>query len=314
MDSLGGWTGKRVLVTGGAGFLGSHLVERLTSLGAAVTVADNLRTGTRDNLDVVEDRIRFVEADVRDREATELLMGDIAPTVVFHLAANPSVPASVADPVYDYETNAGGTFNVLNAARLADGCEKVVILSSGAVYGEPESVPIRESDPPRPISPYGASKLHAEISAALFQNVYCVPAVCARLFNVYGPRMGRFVVRDLLTKLKRDPDRLEVLGSGAQVREFTYVSDAVDGLLLLAERGRPGETYNLSSGEPITILDLARLLASTLGLDGRTEIVCTGESWPGDAHRWEVCIDKIAALGFHPRVTLREGLKAMASG
>jgi UDP-glucose 4-epimerase len=125
--------------------------------------------------------------------------------------------------------------------------------------------------------------------------------------------MGPFVVRDLLGKLRENPDRLEVLGTGSQVREFTYVSDAVEGLLLLAERGRPGETYNLSSGEPITILGLAQLLASALGLDGRTEIVCTGESWPGDAHRWEVSIDKMAALGFHPEITLRDGLARMVN-
>jgi UDP-glucose 4-epimerase len=311
MTTTSEWAGRRVLVTGGAGFLGSHLTERLVSLGAAVTVLDNLRTGSRRNLSAVEERFRFVEADVRDREAVELLVGDIAPQVVFHLAANPSVPASVKDPVYDYETNAGGTFNVLNAARLADCCEKVVILSSGAVYGEPRSVSIRETDPPRPISPYGASKLHAEVSAAVFHAAYRVPTVSARLFNVYGPRMGTFVVRDLLTKLRQNPDRLEVLGTGLQVREFTYVSDAVEGLVLLAERGLPGETYNLSSGEPITIRGLAELLVSTLGLEGCTQLVCTGQSWPGDAHRWEVCIDKIAALGFRPAVNLRDGLRSM---
>lgn len=303
------WFERRVLVTGGAGFLGSHLVERLVELGADVSVVDNLRTGTRENLAAVSGGIYLVEADVRDREAIELLVNEVAPSVLFHLAANPSVPVSVQDPVYDYETNAGGAFNVLNAARLTGSCEQAVVLSSGAVYGEPRSVPIRESDSVQPISPYGASKLHAEITASMFHRVYRLDTVTARLFNVYGPRMGRFVVRDLLHKLKDNPVRLEVLGSGTQVREFTYVSDAVDGILLLAAQGEPGEPYNLSSGDPVTILDLAGRLLAALGLEERTELVCTGESWVGDAQRWEVCCQRIQSLGFATSVGLDEGLR-----
>lgn len=306
----GEWRDRRVLVTGGAGFLGSHLVERLAGLGAAVTVVDNLRTGDLENLAAVRDRIDVVAADVRDREAVEMVVGELAPAALFHLAANPSVPGSVEDPVYDFETNAGGTFNVLNAIRLADSCERAVILSSGAVYGEPLSVPIRETDPLQPISPYGSSKLGAEVAASMFHRVYDVPVVAARLFNVYGPRMGHFVVRDLLHKLQANPRRLEVLGSGGQVREFTFVSDAVEGILLLSERGRPGEAYNLSSGHPVTILNLAERLLDVLGLTARTELVCTGESWVGDAQRWEVGLEKIRELGFAPSTALDDGLRS----
>jgi len=216
---------------------------------------------------------------------------------------------SVDDPVLDFETNAGGTFNVLNAARVAGCCDRILIMSSGAVYGEPASLPIRESDPLQPISPYGASKRHAELSAGMFHGVYGLPATCARLFNVYGPRMGRFVVRDLLHKLKENSSRLELLGSGAQVREFTFVADAVGGLLLLAERGGAGEAYNLSSGEPISVLELAGRILSELGLRGRTELTCTGESWAGDAQRWEVGLDKIRELGFVVGTGMDEGLR-----
>jgi UDP-glucose 4-epimerase len=310
MDKTAFWQRRPVLVTGGAGFIGSHLVERLVAAGGAVTVLDNFHTGVRGNLAALAGHIQIVEADVRDRRAIETQMAKGAPSVLFHLAANPSVPVSVNDPAFDFETNAAGTFNILNAARLTGSCERAVVMSSGAVYGEPDTVPIRESDPLRPISPYGASKLIAETTAAMFHRAYGLHATPGRLFNAYGPRMGRFVVRDLLHKLKQNPDRLEILGSGAQVREFTYVSDAVEGLLLLAERGEPGTAYNLSSGEPISILELARRIVAAVGLKDRTELVCTGESWAGDAQRWEVDSGRIRGLGFAPETTLESGIRS----
>ncbi len=297
------------MVTGGAGFIGSHLVERLADVGADVTVVDNLRTGRWDNLIAVAGAIRAMEADVRDAARIERIIAETKPAYLFHLAANPSVPGSVSDPVYDFETNCVGTFNVLNALRLTGGCEKVVVLSSGTVYGEPESFPIMETDSLKPISPYGASKLHAEVTAGMFHRVYGVPSVIARPFNVFGPRMGRFVVLDLLHKLHRNPERLEILGTGRQVRDFTYVADIVEGLIVLAERGVPCEGYNLSSGTACTITQLAQKLIGIVGLAGQTGLAFTGESWVGDAQRWEVALHKAAGLGYRPSFTLDEGLR-----
>ncbi|MCC6730582.1 MAG: SDR family NAD(P)-dependent oxidoreductase [Chthonomonadales bacterium] len=302
------YRGEPVLVTGGCGFIGSHLVEALVASGASVAVLDNLQAGSWDNLDGVRDRVVCVEVDVRDRAEVVRAMRAHAPRYVFHLAANASVPGSVEDPVYDFDTNCAGTFSVLEACRQVGGCERVVVVSSGAVYGEPQSFPICEDSPLRPISPYGASKLASEVEARMFHAVYGVPTVIARIFNTYGPRMARFVVLDFLRKLRIDPERLEVLGTGRQVRDFTYVGDTVAGLLVLGIRGALGEAYNVSSGAHCTVTELAERVIASEGLSGRTQIVYTGKSWVGDAQRWEVSVEKVRRLGYRACHTLDEGL------
>jgi UDP-glucose 4-epimerase len=301
---------KPVLVTGGAGFIGSHLVERLVEGGARVTVLDNLQAGKWSNLDrAVGKGVSTIEGDVRNRSQVEAAVREVGPNYVFHLAANASVPGSVEDPVYDFDSNCVGTFEVLNAVKQKGGCEKVVVVSSGAVYGEPASFPIQETDPLAPISPYGASKLNAEVTARMFHRVYGQPAVIARLFNAYGPRMARFVVLDFLRKLERDPARLEVLGTGQQVRDFTYVADTVQGLMRLAASGAPGEAYNVSSGTYCSVTELAQRIIAVLGLTGKTEITYTGKSWVGDAQRWEVSIEKLRAIGYRPQHSLDDGIR-----
>ena len=210
-----------------------------------------------------------------------------------------------------YTWNASGTFVVLDALREIQGADgaRVVLASSGAVYGEPLSFPIRETDPLIPISPYGASKLTAEVQGRIFQRVYGQPVVLARIFNCYGPRMARFVILDFLRKLRRDPNHLEILGTGQQIRDFTYVSDTVRGLLYLAIGGAPGEAYNISSGVNCSVTELAHSMIDARGLTGTTEIAYTGKSWAGDAQRWEVAIDAIRGLGYEPEYTLSAGLR-----
>ncbi len=306
-------TDRSVLVTGGAGFIGSHLVESLVRDGAAVTVLDSLRDGDVTNLGAVRERVTLVVGDVRCATTVQGVIDACRPQAVYHLAANASVPGSVSDPAHDYETNAAGTFVLLDALRRAGGCERFVLASSGAVYGQPERFPIRESDPPEPISPYGASKLGAEVAGRMFWRVYGVPVVVARLFNCYGPRMARFVVLDFLRKLRADPNALEILGNGKQVRDFTYVSDTVEGLRVLAERGRPGDAYNVSSGRSCSVTELAECLLATLGQAGRARLTYTGTSWAGDAQRWEVSIERLQTLGYRPAVDLRQGLALTAA-
>jgi UDP-glucose 4-epimerase len=301
-----------VLVTGGCGFIGSHLAEALVTAGARVTVLDNLQSGRPENLDSIEADVRSVIGDVRDSRLVRNVVRQSKPEIVFHLAANASVPGSVTDPIYDFETNCHGTVVLLDALRQAGGCRKFVLASSGAVYGEPERLPIREDAPLRPISPYGASKLAAETEALIFHRVYGVPVVVARIFNVYGPRMARFVVLDFLRKLRQDPSILEILGTGRQVRDFNYVTDAVHGLLLLADTAPEGEVYNLSSGTACSVTELAHHLIDGLALEPRPRLVYSQASWTGDAQRWEVSIEKIAAAGYTPRVTLSQGLRRVA--
>lgn len=302
------WQEAPVLVTGGCGFIGSHLVEALAALGARVWVLDNLKAGALDNLRAVQDAVQVEIGDVRDAARVTAVLERSRPQIVFHLAANASVPGSVDDPVYDFETNSAGTFNLLNALRELNTGARVVLASSGAVYGQPELFPITEEALVDPISPYGASKAGAELMARVFTRLFGVPVVIARIFNTYGPRMARFVVLDFLRKLQRDPSSLEILGNGEQTRDFTYVSDTVQGLLLLAERGCPGEAYNISSGSSTSVTDVAQTLITALGLAGRTRITYTGSSWPGDAQRWEVAIGKLSGLGYAPHVNLENGL------
>jgi UDP-glucose 4-epimerase len=300
--------GRRVLVTGGCGFIGSHLVEQLVARGAAVWVLDNLQAGTPHNLNSVRNQVDLVIGDVRDPGGVKRVIELSRPAYVFHLAANASVPGSVEDPAYDFETNSAGTFALFEALRAYGCSERVVLASSGAVYGQPQIFPIVEEQLWDPISPYGASKVCAETIARMFQRVYGLPVVIARIFNTYGPRMARFVVLDFLRKLRHNPNVLEVLGNGQQMRDFTFVTDTVQGLLLLAECGLAAEAYNLSSGCSVSVTDVAHMLIAALGLTGQTRITYTGRSWPGDAQRWVVSIEKISRLGYIPTVDLENGL------
>ncbi len=300
---------QSVLVTGGAGFIGSHLVEMLVSAGGRLTVLDNLQAGSWENLDAVRASVKFIEGDVRDYSVLAEALAASQPAYVIHLAANASVPGSVDDPRYDFETNCAGTVALLDALRIAGQTPRVVVASSAAVYGEPESFPITESSPLVPISPYGASKVSAEVEGIMWSKVYGIPVVAARIFNTYGPRMPRFAVIDFLRKLQADSTRLEVLGSGKQVRDFNYVSDTVSGLLTLASSGVSGEAYNLASGVSYTVTELAQKLLLILGLQDTTSIEYTGSSWVGDAQRWEVDVTKIQDIGHTTEVNLDEGLR-----
>lgn len=297
------------MVTGGAGFIGSHLVETLILEGASVTVVDNLQAGTWANIDKCREKVECLEVDIRDRSVVQRILSEVHPAYVFHLAANASVPGSVENPQYDYETNSGGTFTLLEACRACEGIKKIVIASSGAVYGEPTHFPITENSPLAPISPYGSSKLGSEIEARMFASVYKVPVTVARLFNTYGPRMPRFVVFDFLRKLQASPDRLEILGSGKQVRDLNYVADTVTGFLTLGLHGVPGESYNVASGASHNVTQIAEMLLDGLGYRGRTRIEYTGQSWAGDAQHWEVDISRICGFGYAAHVPLPEGLR-----
>lgn len=298
-----------VLVTGGCGFIGSHLVDALVAAGARVCVLDNLKAGALENLRAVRKAIDIEIGDVRDAIYVRSVLAKYRPNILFHLAANASVPGSVDDPGYDFETNSAGTFTVLNAVRDISPHARIVLASSGAVYGQPQGFPIGEEMPLDPISPYGASKAGAELTSRVFCRVFDLRVVIARIFNTYGPRMARFVILDFLRKLQRDPSVLEILGDGNQRRDFTYVSDVVQGLIVLAARGVPAEAYNLSSGYSLSVTDLAQALISALGLSGQARFSYTGSSWPGDAQRWEVSNQKIQNLGFAPKVSLAQGLQ-----
>jgi len=270
------WQDKEVLVTGGAGFIASHLVDILVEKGATVTALDNLKDGKIENLEESKDKICFKKMDVRDYEGLQNIFKEKEIEIIFHFAANANVPYSVKDPKYDFETNAFGTFNILKSCVDND-IEKVIYASSAAVYGEPEYTPIDEIHPLNPISPYGASKLAGEKLGFAYYHTYGIPFVSMRIFNTYGPRQPRYVMFDFLKKLKNNPKKLEVLGTGEQIRDYCYVADMAKVFLLAAENeAAVGEAFNIAGGNPISIKELAELMVRIMGLEGNTGCICIG--------------------------------------
>jgi UDP-glucose 4-epimerase len=282
-------------------------VDALVGAGAKVRVFDSLADGTLDNLAESLKHIEFIRGDLLStREELEAAL--VGVEIVFHLAANASVPRSVQEPNYDFHCNAVGTLNLLQAIR-GTSVRMCVVASSGAVYGQPDLFPITEEHPLHPISPYGASKVAAEALCEAFHESYGIPIRIARIFNTYGPRQPRFVMYDFYRKLRANPNHLEILGDGSQVRDYCYVEDTVDALLRLAQLDACGcAAFNISSGRSYTVVEVAQSLISIMGLK-HVQITFTGSSWAGDAKRWEVSIEKLTRhTGYLPRYDLERGL------
>lgn len=299
----------RVLVTGGAGFIGSHLVEHLVAGGAQVTVIDNFCTGRLDYLQPVLPRIDLTIGDLGD----VLRLGRVSLDDyerIFHLAANPYIPPSVDTPAFDFQANLYNTFLLLEALRCTSNPPDLVNVSSAAVYGNPSRLPIRESDSTVPISPYGVSKLAAERYVTVYSQLYGIRATSLRLFSVYGPRQRKQVVYDLLRNLLASPERVEILGDGSQQRDFVYVLDVVQAMMLAATAAPgEGEVYNVASGTTHSIAELAQTWFAVCDL--RPEISYTGKVRPGDAEKWVVDLSELKKLGFKPQTSLEAGLMAI---
>jgi UDP-glucose 4-epimerase len=303
------WRGTPVLVTGGAGFIGSHLVDALVSRGARVRALDNLQSGSRGNLASASPHIDLTIADLRDAEAVDRAVHGCE--AIFHLGANASVPASVEDRAYDFSSNTIGSFHVVDAA-VRHGVRRIIHASTAAVYGPPRYTPVDEDHPCDPISPYGGSKLAAERLLFSYSQVFDFELAIVRIFNTYGPRQPRYVAYDLIRKLARDPKRLEVLGSGDQRRDYCYVSDTVEALLLAGERASaPPLVLNVSGGRTVSIRELVDLILATLGLSG-TEVIYGYPSWKGDIDVLSGSVERLRGLGWQPRVPLEEGLRRLA--
>ncbi len=302
-------SGEKVLVTGGAGFIPSHLVDLLVDGGAQVTVLDDFSAGRKENLHHVANDINLITGSVADPATVDQAVAGCR--VVFNLAANADVPRSVKLPGVDFQSNAVGMFNVLTACRKYE-VEKIMQASTAAVYGEPEYTPMDEKHPLQPISPYGASKLGAESLGLAYHHTYGTPFTALRIFNTYGPRQPRYVIHDLFRKIQKNPHQLEVLGTGDQVRDYCYVSDTAAAFINLAQRAdTAGQVYNIAGGHPLSIRELVAMILKTLGLT-ETEVYYTGQSWPGDITRLIAGIDKIRATGFSPTVDLETGLQKFA--
>jgi UDP-glucose 4-epimerase len=287
---------SRALVTGANGFIGRRLVAHLAERGRDVVAVDRVPcTGVPGPSIVLDVRTPGALAGLLDGETT-----------VFHLAAWADIRRSLEDPRGDFDSNVRGLFEVIESARHAGA--RVVFASTASVFDTGNVLPWAERAYRRPASPYAAGKLAGEAYCQAFHRSYGVDVRIARMFNVYGIGMTRFVIHDLVRKIQVNPKTLEILGTGTQVRDFLYVDDAVRGLVTIDQHGEAGEDYNLGSGIPVRIIDLARAIGALMGHPS-IAIVPTGRSFPGDTPCWYADISKIRRLGFAPEVPLDLGLR-----
>ncbi|HVQ57987.1 MAG TPA: GDP-mannose 4,6-dehydratase [Solirubrobacterales bacterium] len=301
------------LVTGGAGFIGSNLVDALVARGDEVTVVDDLSTGRRQNLDAaIAAGAELVELDICERAALVELVGEREPQTVFHLAAQIDVRKSLEDPRFDAAINIGGTANLLEAMRAAGTGRIVFVSTGGAIYGEGEGqqLPLDESAPIAPLSAYGQSKFAAEGYLALYERLYGLSGISLRLGNVYGPRqdpLGEAGVIAIFCGALRDGGRAKVFGDGKQTRDYLYVGDVVAAALAAAESEATG-SLNLGTGRETTVLELIEALARIAGAENFEPEFAPART--GEVQR--ISIDAARAereLGWQPQTSLEDGLR-----
>ena len=294
----------KVLVTGGLGFIGRHLVDALLGEGADVTILDNAEG------EEPSSGARLLRGDVRDPD--EVARAVAGSELVFHVAGNASGTISVLDPRLDFETNAVGSFNVADAAARAE-VERLLYVSSASVYGTPVRFPMDEEHPTKPFVPYGASKLSGELASLSLFRATGLPVVSARPFCVYGPgedpkrtlvepsRYLRWHLNGGPIQIVGDPDR--------KTRDFVHVSDLVASLLLLARAGVPGEAYNAGSGEEVSMRQLAEAIGEATHSEPQIETI---PEIGDDTYRLVADISKLKALGYEPKMPLEVGLAQLA--
>jgi UDP-glucose 4-epimerase len=307
---------KKVLVTGGAGFIGSHLVDAIMAQGKEVVVFDNLSNGPLENI------IRW-----RSHPAFSFIKGDLLnPTdlakleiksydLIFHLAANPEVRVGTENPDIHFKQNTVATYNLLEFVRKAGNHPTLVYTSTSTVYGEAAKVPTPEDYAPlKPISIYGASKLAGEALVTAYAYTYGFKAVIYRIANVVGPRSRLGVVYDFVQKLKRNRSELEILGDGTQTKSYLYVSDCIEAMLLGIEKSSEQvEIYNIGSEDQIDVKTIANIVVGEMGLKD-VKFVFTGgvdggRGWVGDVKNMRLDINKIKRLGWKPRLNSEQAIR-----
>lgn len=301
---------SKILVTGGAGFIGSHIVDRLLKEGFEVTVLDNLSNGRRENIAHHENRkdFHFIKGDIRDVALVRKLIGDV--DAVLHEAALVSVPRSIENPLLTNEINVIGTLNLLEACRDAN-VRRFIYASSTAIYGDTEKLPIHERLTPHPVSPYAVSKLAAENYVKIYHKVYGFNTVCLRYFNVYGSRQTynsySGVITVFINRLLKNEAPI-IYGDGEQTRDFVHVQDVVEAnMLALTKKTAIGETFNIATGTLTTINQLATMLQQIMNKTDLKPVYASPR--PGDIKHSYADITKAKKLlQYKPRVSLKDGL------
>jgi UDP-glucose 4-epimerase len=297
----------KFLVTGGAGFIGSHLANRLVNDGHSVRILDNFSTGSLNNLSEVDGKVEIFEGDIRNYDRVRDITEDR--DIVMHLAAQVSVPLSIQDPIASHEVNVIGSINVLEAARQAK-VQKVVLASSSAIYGNSQILPILERNEPSPLSPYAAGKLAGEYYARIYWETYGLPTVSLRYFNVYGPKQNpkgdyAAVIPKFINVLN-EGNRPVVYGDGEQTRDFIYVDDAVEANVLAAfNRNMVGQEINVASGRKHSLNELLKSLLDLMNVEIEPEY---SHPRSGDIKDSFANIEKLCSFGFSPKVEFRVGL------
>ena len=305
-----------VLVSGGAGFIGSHLVDELLKRGFRVRVIDNLSSGSLKNIrhNIGSKNFEFVRGDLKNPEDSLKAVKDVE--IVYHLAANPEVKVSAIAPQIHFKENVITTFNLLEACRNVDTVKKLVFASSSTVYGDAKVFPTPENHELKPISVYGASKAACESLICSYAYLYGFKAVSLRYANIVGPRLRHGVVFDFLMKLKTSPNILKVLGDGTQKKSYLYISDAIKATLLVTNKLiERFEAYNIGNEDWITVAEIAEIVSKVAGL--KPKIIFTGgtpdgRGWPGDVKYMLLSIEKIKELGWKPKHTSREAIELTA--
>ena len=307
----------KALVTGGAGFIGSHIVDHLIQSGKPVRVVDNLVSGTLDNLRQWKDHplFEFLEIDLLDKEKVNTAV--MGCDEVYHLAANPEVNAKNASPEDHFRQNIEATYNLLEAMRQDNKQNFIVFTSTSTVYGEPDQIPTMETyGPTIPISLYGASKLACEGLLSAYASMYGFRAVIFRLANVVGPRSNHGVIYDFIGKLRNNPDRLEVLGDGTQSKSYLYIDDCVEGIMHGVGNGGIVDIFNIGSDDRTNVLAIAEIVKEEMGLSG-AEIGLTGgvdggRGWRGDVKIMQLDMNRLKRTGWSPAYISSEAVRQTA--
>ena len=307
----------KALVTGGAGFIGSHLVDHLIKNGREVRVIDNLSSGSMENLVQWNDdpRLELHEVDLLNGATLDGALRGC--DEVYHLAANPEVNAKNASPEDHFRQNIEATYNLLEAMRRSGGQKFIAFTSSSTVYGEAEAIPTREDYGPLvPISLYGASKLACEALLTAYAAMYGFRAIIYRLANVVGPRSNHGVIYDFVQKLRDSPDELEVLGDGSQSKSYLYIDDCITGIMNGIERGNRVDIYNIGSWDRTNVLEIAETVKDEMGLnEARIRLtggIDGGRGWKGDVKVMQLDMNELRSVGWTPKYGSAEAVRLTA--
>ncbi len=305
---MSGLKNKKILVTGGCGFIGSHIVDRLVNEGADVVILDNLSSGKLENIAQHKNKVKLIKKDLRDARAIDEALDGVE--LITHQAALRSVPKSISSPLEYNDVNVTGTLGLFLKAK-EKGVKRIVFASSSSVYGDRTDFPERETDYPKPISPYAATKLIGEQYAYLFTKQYKVGVISLRYFNVYGPKQAlddeyAVVIPKFINCLLNDKQP-PIYDDGEQERDFSYVENVVDAnILALTQRGVEGEVFNVGNGTPNSVNGLLVSLNKILGKNIKATYL---PPRPGDVRKTHADISKTKKLlGWQPRVSFEEGL------